>query len=376
MKKILIVFGTRPEAIKMAPLIKNLKASNVFNLKICSTGQHKEMLDQVLSIFKIEPDFNINIMRSNQTLNNITSNILNEFEKVLDEFNPDLVMVHGDTSTTFAAALSSFHKNIDVAHVEAGLRSFNIKLPFPEEANRKLTSQISKYHFAPTKKNKKNLLKEGIAENQIVVTGNTVIDALHSILNVLKNDKVGEKIRQNLTDIGINFQNKIILVTGHRRESFDGGLKQVCIALKELAQKYPSIDIIYPVHLNPNVQDLVLNELSNFKNVKLIDPLDYKSFIYLMNECFFVITDSGGIQEEAPSIGKPVLVTRVSSERPEAIEEGVVELVGYDKDKIVRYSSKLIEDNKFYNKMSSNTKVYGDGTASKTILEFCLKKIV
>ena len=218
------------------------------------------------------------------------------------------------------------------------------------------------------------MLKEGIAENQIVVTGNTVIDALHSILNVLKNDKVGEKIRQNLTDIGINFQNKIILVTGHRRESFDGGLKQVCIALKELAQKYPSIDIIYPVHLNPNVQDLVLNELSNFKNVKLIDPLDYKSFIYLMNECFFVITDSGGIQEEAPSIGKPVLVTRVSSERPEAIEEGVVELVGYDKDKIVRYSSKLIEDNKFYNKMSSNTKVYGDGTASKTILEFCLKK--
>lgn len=376
MKKILIVFGTRPEAIKMAPLIKNLKASNVFNLKICSTGQHKEMLDQVLSIFKIKPDFNINIMRSNQTLNNITNNILNEFEKVLDEFNPDLVMVHGDTSTTFAAALSSFHKNIDVAHVEAGLRSFNIKLPFPEEANRKLTSQISKYHFAPTKKNKKNLLKEGIAENQIVVTGNTVIDALHSILNVLKNDKVGEKIRQNLTDIGINFQNKIILVTGHRRESFDGGLKQVCIALKELAQKYPSIDIIYPVHLNPNVQDLVLNELSNFKNVKLIDPLDYKSFIYLMNECFFVITDSGGIQEEAPSIGKPVLVTRVSSERPEAIEEGVVELVGYDKDKIVRYSSKLIEDNKFYNKMSSNTKVYGDGTASKTILEFCLKKIV
>ena len=374
MKKILIVFGTRPEAIKMAPLIKNLKASNVFNLKICSTGQHKEMLDQVLSIFKIKPDFNINIMRSNQTLNNITNNILNEFEKVLDEFNPDLVMVHGDTSTTFAAALSSFHKNIDVAHVEAGLRSFNIKLPFPEEANRKLTSQISKYHFAPTKKNKKNLLKEGIAENQIVVTGNTVIDALHSILNVLKNDKVGEKIRQNLTDIGINFQNKIILVTGHRRESFDGGLKQVCIALKELAQKYPSIDIIYPVHLNPNVQDLVLNELSNFKNVKLIDPLDYKSFIYLMNECFFVITDSGGIQEEAPSIGKPVLVTRVSSERPEAIEEGVVELVGYDKDKIVRYSSKLIEDNKFYNKMSSNTKVYGDGTASKTILEFCLKK--
>ena len=376
MKKILIVFGTRPEAIKMAPLIKKIKASNVFNLKICNTGQHKEMLDQVLSIFKIKPDFDIDIMKSNQTLNDITSNILTELEKVIDEFNPDLVMVHGDTSTTFAAALSCFHKNIDVAHVEAGLRSFNIKLPFPEEANRKLTSQICKYHFAPTEKNKKNLLKEGIAENRIVITGNTVIDALHSILNVLKNNEIGETIHQSLSEIGINFQNKIILVTGHRRESFDGGLKQICIALKELAQKYPSIDIVYPVHLNPNVQDLVLNELSNFQNVKLIDPLDYKSFIYLMNECFFVITDSGGIQEEAPSIGKPVLVTRVSSERPEAIEEGVVELVGYDKDKIVSCSSKLIEDDKFYNKMSSNTKVYGDGTASETILEFCLKKIV
>tara|TARA_B100000575_G_scaffold258630_1_gene230360 strand:- start:8272 stop:9405 length:1134 start_codon:yes stop_codon:yes gene_type:complete len=377
MKKILIVFGTRPEAIKMAPLIKEFEQhSNYFNIKICNTGQHKEMLDQVLEIFEIKPHYNINIMNKNQSLSDITSKIIKNFENILLEFQPELVFVHGDTSTTFAASLACFYNNIPVAHVEAGLRSFDLRLPFPEEANRKLTSQIAKYHFAPTELNAKNLVKEGIEEENIIVTGNTVIDALYSTINLIKRTNRELRVKKLLSTHEINLEKKFILVTGHRRESFGEGLQNICAALGEIADKNPSIDIIYPVHLNPNVKNIVDSQLNSFENIKLIPPLDYETFIYLMQKSYFIITDSGGIQEEGPSIGKPVLVTRVSSERPEAINEGVVNLVGYEKNKIVKYAQKLINNESYYIKMSSNTKVYGDGTASQAIVQFCIKNLI
>ena len=379
MKKILIVFGTRPEAIKMAPLVKELEKEE-FESKVCVTAQHREMLDQVLDIFDIRPDYDLNIMKQNQDLYDITANILIGIKKVLEDFKPNLVLVHGDTTTTFATSLASFYQKIDIGHVEAGLRTGNIYSPFPEEANRKLTGVLTKYHFAPTNIAKENLLKEGIKEENIIVTGNTVIDALFLALEKIKQDKLESKI---ITNIKVHFNNstfniqhsKFILITGHRRENFGQGFINICKAIKELALKYPKISFIYPVHLNPNVQKPVKEILSNLENVFLIKPLDYLPFVYLMSKSYLILTDSGGIQEEAPSLGKPVLVMRDTTERPEAVKAGTVKLVGTNKEKIVNEVSKLIEEKQEYDKISKAINPYGDGKASKRIIEF-LKEVL
>jgi UDP-N-acetylglucosamine 2-epimerase (non-hydrolysing) len=378
MKKILIVFGTRPEAIKMAPLIKEFeKTKDFFNVKICITAQHREMLDQVLKIFEIKPDYDLNIMAPGQDLYNITSKILLGLRNVLKEFNPDLVLVHGDTTTTLAGSLASFYKKIPIGHIEAGLRTGNIYSPWPEEANRLLTTQLAKYHFAPTKKNKNNLLKEEISEENIVITGNTVIDALFWVLNKIKNNSQLEKdIINELNNNGYKISNrKFILITGHRRENFGNGFFNICNAVKELAQKYKNFDFVYPVHLNPNVRKPVKEILSNIDNVFLIEPLEYMPFIYLLSKSYLVLTDSGGIQEEAPSLGKPVLVMRDTTERPEAVEAGTVILVGTNKENIVSNVSKLIENETLYKKMSYAHNPYGDGNASKKIINFLINKL-
>ncbi len=372
--KILTVFGTRPEAIKMAPLVKELNKVKEFESKVCVTAQHREMLDQVLEVFDIKPDYDLNIMKKNQDLFDVTSNILNGIKKILDDFKPDLVLVHGDTTTTFATALAAFYKKIDVGHVEAGLRTRNIYSPWPEEANRKLTGVLTKYHFAPTNTAKNNLLKEGIKEDNIVVTGNTVIDALFLVLEKIKNDKnLENKIIKNFPFSILDSQ--FILITGHRRENFGEGFINICEAIKELALKYPDINFIYPVHLNPNVRKPVNEILFDVGNVYLIEPLDYLPFVYLMSKSYLILTDSGGIQEEAPSLGKPVLVMRDTTERPEAVEAGTVKLVGTDKEKIVYEVSKLIEEKQEYDKMSKANNPYGDGKASKKIIKFLREKI-
>ena len=375
MKKILVVFGTRPEAIKMAPVVKQLRIDNEkWRIGVCVTAQHREMLDQVLDIFDIKPDYDLNIMKPNQDLYDITSNILLGIKNVLNDFKPDLVLVHGDTTTTFATTLAAFYQKIDVGHVEAGLRTGNIYSPWPEEANRKLTGVLVKYHFAPTNTAKNNLLKEGIKEDNIVVTGNTVIDALFLALEKIKNDKnLEEKMIKNLPFSILNSQ--FILITGHRRENFGEGFINICKAIKELALKYHDINFIYPVHLNPNVRKPVNEILSDAGNVYLMEPLDYLPFVYLMSESYLILTDSGGIQEEAPSLGKPVLVMRDTTERPEAVEAGTVKLVGTNKEKIIGEVSKLIEDKNEYNKMSKANNPYGDGKASKKIIKFLRKKI-
>ena len=378
MKKILIVFGTRPEAIKMAPLIKEIQKENI-ELKVCITAQHREMLDQVLDIFEIKPDYDLNIMKANQDLYDITSNILIRMKKVLDEFKPDLVLVHGDTTTTFATTLACFYQKIDVGHVEAGLRTSNIYSPFPEEANRKLTASLAKYHFAPTNIAKQNLLKEGIKEKNIIVTGNTVIDALFLALKKIKSNKNLEEAIINKLNLKIDskfsiINSQFILITAHRRENFGQGFINICEAIKELAIRYPNFNFIYPVHLNPNVQKPVKEILSSLKNVFLIKPLEYLEFVYLMSKSYLILTDSGGIQEEAPSLGKPVLVMRNTTERPEAIKAGTVKLVGTDKNKIVNEISILIEDKKEYKKMSKAKNPYGDGKASYRIIEFLKEK--
>jgi UDP-N-acetylglucosamine 2-epimerase (non-hydrolysing) len=373
MKKILIVFGTRPEAIKMAPLIKEFeKTKDFFNVKICITAQHREMLDQVLKIFEIKPDYDLNIMAPGQDLYDVTSKVLLGLRNVLKEFNPDLVLVHGDTTTTLVGSLASFYKKIPIGHIEAGLRTGNIYSPWPEEANRLLTTQLAKYHFAPTKKNKNNLLKEKISEENIVITGNTVIDALFWVLNKIKNNSQLEKdIINELNNNGYKISNrKFILITGHRRENFGNGFFNICNAIKELAQKYKNFDFVYPVHLNPNVRKPVKEILSNIDNVFLIEPLEYMPFIYLLSKSYLVLTDSGGIQEEAPSLGKPVLVMRDTTERPEAVEAGTVILVGTNKENIVSNVSKLIENETLYKKMSYAHNPYGDGNASKKIVNF------
>ena len=375
MKKILIVFGTRPEAIKMAPLVKELEKEE-FESKVCVTAQHREMLDQVLDIFDIRPDYDLNIMKQNQDLYDITANILIGIKKVLEDFKPDLVLVHGDTTTTFATTLASFYQKIDVGHVEAGLRTGNIYSPFPEEANRKLTGVLAKYHFAPTKTSKENLLKENLNEKNIIITGNTVIDALFLVLEKIKQDKnLEQKIISDINSQVKNSQfsilnSQFILITGHRRENFGQGFIDICEAIKELAIKYPKINFIYPVHLNPNVQKPVNEILSNLNNVFLIKPLDYLPFIYLMSKSYLILTDSGGIQEEAPSLGKPVFVMRDTTERPEAVKAGTVKLVGTNKEKIVNEVSKLIKEKQEYDKMSKAINPYGDGKASKRIIEF------
>lgn len=381
MKKILIVFGTRPEAIKMAPLVKEFKKHSVFKLKVCVTAQHREMLDQVLASFIIVPDYDLNIMKQGQDLHDITANVLYGVREVLKEFNPDIVFVHGDTTTTLSASLASYYEKIPVAHVEAGLRTGNIYSPWPEEINRKLTSNIAAYHFAPTRTSKNNLLAENVPEPNILVTGNTVIDSLIQTINKIDNDTIlQEKLESNigldsLSILNSNENKKIILVTGHRRENFGQGFLNICEALKQIAVKNKKCEIVYPVHLNPNVKVPVHNILNGISNIHLINPLDYEPFVYLMSKSYIILTDSGGIQEEAPSLGKPVLVMRNTTERPEAVDSGVVKLVGTDTSKIVNEVEDLLSKKEYYNSMSKAENPYGDGKACERIVDFLLNKI-
>ncbi|BAF70367.1 non-hydrolyzing UDP-N-acetylglucosamine 2-epimerase [Nitratiruptor sp. SB155-2] len=376
--KILITFGTRPEAIKMAPVIKVLEKEKSFETRVCVTAQHRLMLDQVLALFEIEPNYDLNLMQPGQDLYDITSRVLLRMKDVLDDFKPDIVLVHGDTATTFAASLASFYQKIKVGHVEAGLRTYNLYSPWPEEANRELTGVLANYHFAPTKSARENLIKENKDPKSIVVTGNTVIDALFLALNKIKNNQDFEyKIFDTInTQYKLQDDRKIILVTSHRRENFGEGFKKICEALKTIALKNPDIDIVYPVHLNPNVQKPVKEILSNIINIHLIEPLSYEEFVYLMDRSYFIITDSGGIQEEAPSLGKPVLVMRDTTERPEAVEAGTVKLVGTDKEKIVKEAQQLIDDKQAYEKMAMARNPYGDGKASERIKEFLIETTI
>lgn len=377
MQKILIVFGTRPEAIKMAPLVKELQQyTQHFETKVCVTAQHREMLDQVLDLFDITPDYDLDIMKPGQDLYDVTANVLLGMKQVLLDYKPDIVFVHGDTSTTFAASLAAFYQQIRVAHVEAGLRTGNIYSPWPEEANRQLTTQITAYHFAPTATSKANLLKENVKEESIEVTGNTVIDALFLALEKIKNNKqIEDAIIRSIEDAihhpSFNLDtSKFILVTGHRRENHGEGFINICKALKTLAQNNQDIHIVYPVHLNPNVQKPVKELLSDIDNVHLIEPLQYEQFIYMMDRSYFIITDSGGVQEEAPSLGKPVLVMRDTTERPEALEAGTVKLVGTDTNLIVQEAQKLINDTEVYVQMSQASNPYGNGHACEKIVDF------
>ena len=373
MKKILHVFGTRPEAIKMAPLVKACEANNNLESRVCVTAQHREMLDQVLELFEIVPDYDLNLMTPGQTLNDITSTILLKLKPILLEYQPDLLLVHGDTATTFAASLAAYYEKIDVGHVEAGLRTGNIYSPWPEEINRKLTGSIARFHFAPTSVSEQNLINEGISESQICVTGNTVIDALLSVKEKIDTDvALAHKLSLQLKTI--DFSKKLIVVTGHRRENFGSGFEAICSALAQLAEKRPDLEIVYPVHLNPNVQTPVKKYLSDYKNIHLIEPLDYLPFIYLMMKSNIILTDSGGIQEEAPSLGKPVLVMRDTTERPEALAAGTVKLVGTSSIQIVHDVIELLEDETKYNQMSCAANPYGDGKASHKILGFIEEK--
>ena len=374
MKKILVVFGTRPEAIKMAPLILKLKEEGALDIKICVTGQHQQMLKQVLRVFNIKPDFDLKVMKKSQNLEHITSDILKKLSPIVDDFNPDLILVHGDTTTTFAAALLSYYKKIKLGHVEAGLRTGNIYSPWPEEINRKFASIVSHLHFCPTEISKKNLLNEGIDKNNIFITGNTVIDALMKSLKLIKTDnKIRSQIIRKLPQI--KDDKKIILVTGHRRESFGDGFKNICSALKEIAIQRDDVEIIYPVHLNPQVQKPVLRELKGIDNIKLISPLDYLPFIFLMDKSYLILTDSGGVQEEAPSLGKPVLVMREVTERPEAVRAGTVKLTGPNKNQIVTNVMDLLDNKKLYRNMSEAHNPYGDGKASDRILKNIINKL-
>jgi len=376
-KKILIVFGTRPEAIKMAPLVKEFqKNTDVFETKVCVTAQHREMLDQVLDLFEIVPDYDLDIMKPGQDLYDVTSNVLLGMKTVLTDFNPDVVFVHGDTSTTFSASLAAFYQQIKVAHIEAGLRTGNIYSPWPEEANRQLTTQITAYHFAPTSTSKENLLKENVKEQSIEVTGNTVIDALFLALKKIKShSKMEQQIVKSIEDAmnnsTFNIQHStFLLVTGHRRENHGQGFINICTALKEIALANPDIDIVYPVHLNPNVQKPVKALLHGIANVYLIEPLQYEQFIYMMDRSYFIITDSGGVQEEAPSLGKPVLVMRDTTERPEALDAGTVKLVGTNTELIIKEAQTLIDDKEAYERMSRASNPYGDGKACAAIVKF------
>lgn len=366
-KKVLIVFGTRPEAIKMAPLVKSLGKSLV--VKVCVTAQHREMLDQVLDIFKIVPDYDLDIMRPGQDLYDITSSVLLGIKLVLIEERPDIVLVHGDTTTSLATSLAAFYAQISVGHVEAGLRTYKINSPFPEELNRQFISRVATFHFAPTELARKNLLAERISDEKIIVTGNTVIDALFSVVKKARRINFSGEMLEQLPFLSRkkNKLPRIILVTGHRRENFGHGFEEICQALCEIAKQYNDIQIIYPVHLNPNVRKPVLKILSNLKNINLIEPVDYLSFIKLMDCSYLILTDSGGIQEEAPSLGKPVLVMRDTTERPEAVEVGTVILVGTNKQKILKTVNKLLSDQKIYNGMSEAHNPYGDGKASLRI---------
>lgn len=370
MKKILIVFGTRPEAIKMAPVVKSFKKNDVFETRVCVTAQHREMLDQVLDFFDIIPDFDLDLMKPNQNLYNLTGEIITELKTVLEKFPADFVLVHGDTTTTMAASIAAFYSGAKVCHVEAGLRTNNKNAPFPEEINRQITGRIADYHFAPTKQSQKNLLNENIQKSNIIVTGNTVIDALIDGVDRIKNI---ENDTINILKKIIDDKKDLILVTGHRRENHGKGFLNICYALKQIAEQN-NVQIIYPVHLNPNVQNPVNEILSNVNNINLIDPLPYEAFIWLMEKSKLIITDSGGVQEEAPSLGKPVLVMRETTERPEAVDAGTVILVGTNIQKIVSHTNTLLQDKFEYEKMSKLHNPYGDGKASNRILEFLLDK--
>ncbi len=369
-KKNLIVFGTRPEAIKMAPLVKEfLKHKDIFNTKICITAQHREMLDQVLSFFEIVPDYDMDLMKPNQNLYGLTSDIILGLKSVLEDFNPDYVYVHGDTTTTMAASIAAFYSGAKVCHVEAGLRTFNKRSPFPEEVNRSVTGSICDYHFSPTEVSKNNLLNENIDENNILITGNTVIDALLFSSSKLRNDEyIDEEI--DVLSKSIDASKKVILVTGHRRENHGQGFIDICSALKQIAIENPDVQIIYPVHLNPNVQKPVYSILGEIDNIRLIDPLSYPAFVWLMDKSYLIITDSGGVQEEAPSLGKPVLVMRDTTERPEAVDAGTVILVSTNKNRIVKEVTTLLSDKQQYDKMAKLHNPYGEGKACEKIVQF------
>lgn len=369
--KTLCIFGTRPEAIKMAPLVQALAADERFEAKVCVTGQHREMLDQVLELFSITPDYDLNIMKPGQDLTDVTTAILQGLKAVLSEFKPDIVLVHGDTATTFAASLAAYYQQTPVAHVEAGLRTGNLYSPWPEEGNRKLTGALAKLNFAPTDTSRNNLLREGISPDNIVVTGNTVIDALLDVVKRLDQDS--QLLAQASAPAAfLDPARKLILVTGHRRESFGDGFERICQALMEVAQQHPEVDIVYPVHLNPNVREPVNRLLNGISNIYLIAPLDYLPFVHMMTRSHIILTDSGGIQEEAPSLGKPVLVMRDTTERPEAVSAGTVKLVGTNTADIVRELNRLLVDTSAYQAMSYAHNPYGDGKACQRILEALL----
>lgn len=368
MIKVLSVFGTRPEAIKMAPLVNLLKQQSGIDSRVCVTGQHREMLDQVLQLFDIKPEYDLAIMKAGQDLYDVTTSILLNIKPVLRDFKPDVVLVHGDTSTTFAAALACYYEKIAVGHVEAGLRTGNIYSPWPEEANRKLTGAITRFHFAPTDTSKQNLLNEQVNPAHIIVTGNTVIDALLQVVKKIDSDSVLSAGFAKQFPYGQNGR-QLVLVTGHRRESFGAGFDNICAALKQIAVQFPDCDIVYPVHLNPNVREPVFRLLSDAPNVHLIEPQDYLPFVYLMSRSTLVLTDSGGIQEEAPSLGKPVLVMRDTTERPEAVAAGTVKLVGTNQARIVEEVSKLLNDKSYYDSMSFAHNPYGDGNACQRIID-------
>ncbi len=381
MKTILLVFGTRPEAIKMAPLVKRLQAMpEAFKAEVCVTGQHREMLDQVLHLFDIVPDYDLNIMKPHQDLYDITSRILLGMRDVLKEVQPDIVLVHGDTTTSTATAMAAFYQQIPVGHVEAGLRTGNIYSPWPEEMNRLITGRIATYHFSPTPLAKLHLLKENVDEKRILVTGNTVIDALYMVVDKIKNDaSLDATLSSRLLEAGYDvsrLQNgrKLVLITGHRRENFGDGFISICTAIRDLKNKYPDVDFVYPMHLNPNVRkpihEVLGEDLTGLGNMFFIEPLEYLRFVFLMEKSTMVLTDSGGIQEEAPGLGKPVLVMRDTTERPEALESGTVRLVGTDYDKIVGEVSCLLDDAWTYEKMSKAVNPYGDGFACKRIVDF------
>ncbi|WP_455553820.1 non-hydrolyzing UDP-N-acetylglucosamine 2-epimerase [Comamonas kerstersii] len=363
--KVLTVFGTRPEAIKMAPLVKTLNACQGIEAKVCVTGQHRQMLDQVLELFDIQPDFDLNLMKPGQDLSDITSNVLLGMREVYKQWMPDLILVHGDTTTTLAASLSAYYAKIKVGHVEAGLRTFNKYSPWPEEMNRCLTGSIADIHFAPTSKAKANLTLEGIAENNIYITGNTVIDALLQVVQRVRNDaKLTQEFEERFSFL--DKSKRMILVTGHRRENFGQGFENICHALAALAER-KDVQIVYPVHLNPNVQEPVRRILGHVDNVHLIEPQDYLPFVYLMDRCSLLLTDSGGVQEEAPSLGKPVLVMRDTTERPEAVDAGTVKLVGTDHEAIIRNVNILLDDERAYQQMARAHNPYGDGKSSERI---------
>ena len=384
MKKVMLVFGTRPEAIKMAPLVKAFEQyPEDFDTKVCVTGQHREMLDQVLRIFDITPDYDLNIMKQGQDLYDVTARVLLGMRDVLREVQPDVVLVHGDTTTSTAAALAAFYQQIPVGHVEAGLRTHNIYSPWPEEMNRQITGRIAAYNFSPTPLSRQNLLEEKIDEQSIVVTGNTVIDALYWVVDKIKRDEtLSEELKKVLAIAGYDVERlnnsqqsrRLVLITGHRRENFGDGFIRMCTAIRDLANKYPQVDFVYPMHLNPNVRkpihEVFGENLNDFGNMFFIEPLEYLSFVYLMEKSTIVLTDSGGIQEEAPGLGKPVLVMRDTTERPEALEAGTVKLVGTDYDKIVNEVSCLLDDESCYEQMSRAVNPYGDGKACERIVRY------